>query len=148
MVPAFPFENLQKVWAFVWSDTEFVPFSISLTNRKLHVQWACGSSAMSYVIQVECLWLKILISVLDPDLEIRKGPGHPHPEICGGEGGSLPSFFRFSLKIRGWRPSCAGPSPRSTKGSPHVGESGFPKTGNFCLNLEFWKFLLVGSVIL
>ena len=38
---------------------------------------------------------------------------------------------------------------RSSSFSPHVGESGFPNPGNFCLwNPEFGKFLLLESEIL
>ena len=54
---------------------------------------------------------KILISVLDPDLEIRRGPGHRDPEIREGPKIFSPSGPQFGLKIRGGEPP--GPSPRS-----------------------------------
>ena len=46
----------------------------------------------------------------DPDLQIRRGPGHPDPEISGGGGGGVRGtvsnlfgqiFFQFGLKMRG-----------------------------------------------
>ena len=58
-------------------------------------------------------------SVPDPDPEIRRGPGHPDPEIRGwgrgGGGGSLQKFFfgpfvpQFGLKMGGAGPP--GPLP-------------------------------------
>ena len=51
-----------------------------------------------------------LLSVADPDLQIRGRPGHPEPEITGEGRGIKKNFFRpfgpqFGLKIRGAGPS-------------------------------------------
>ena len=52
---------------------------------------------------------KILISVLDPDLEIRRGPGHRDPEIREGPKIFSPSGPQFGLKIRGGGGEPPGP---------------------------------------
>ena len=49
-----------------------------------------------------------LLSMADPDLQIRGRPGHPDPEITGERRGLKKKFFRpfgpqFGLKIRGGR---------------------------------------------
>ena len=55
-----------------------------------------------------------LLSVADPDLQIRGRPGHPDPEITGEGRGVKKEFFRpfgsqFGLKIRGDRAPRAPP---------------------------------------
>ena len=57
-----------------------------------------------------------LLSVADPDLQIRGRPGHPDPEITGEGRGVKKEFFRpfgpqFGLKIGGAGPP--GPTPGS-----------------------------------
>ena len=47
-----------------------------------------------------------LLSMADPDLQIRERPAHPDPEITGEGRGIKKNFFRpfgpqFGLKIRG-----------------------------------------------
>ena len=54
---------------------------------------------------------KILISVPDPDLEIRRGPGHRDPEIREGPKIFSPSGPQFGLKIRGRGGEPPGPLP-------------------------------------
>ena len=52
--------------------------------------------------------------MVDPDLQIRGGPGHPDPEIRGGGGLKEillgPSCLRLGLKISG-EPGPLGPLP-------------------------------------
>ena len=53
-----------------------------------------------------------LLSMADPDLQIRGRPAHPDPEITGEGRGIKKNFFRpfgpqFGLKIRGG----GGPGP-------------------------------------
>ena len=52
--------------------------------------------------------MKLYKTVADSDLEIRGEPGHPDPEITGGEGGGTvskkmfqPFLPQFGLTIRG-----------------------------------------------
>ena len=70
-----------------------------------------------------------MISAVDPDLQIKRGPHHPDRDIMvrggggGGGGGGVvlkKPFFRpfghqFGLKIRGG-PGPSGPSPGSATG--------------------------------
>ena len=43
----------------------------------------------------------LYVSVTDPDLQIRGGPGHPDPEIREGRGGQSPKkfFSPFGLSV-------------------------------------------------
>ena len=55
------------------------------------------------------------ISVADPDLQISVGPGHPDPEIRGGEGGvrggRSPKRFFSVLRASFWSKNKEGPGP-------------------------------------
>ena len=52
------------------------------------------------------------ISVADPDLQISVGPGHPDPEIRGGEGGAVSkNFFLSVLRASFWSKNKGGPGP-------------------------------------
>ena len=66
-------------------------------------------------------------SVPDPDLEIRRGPGHPDPEIRGwGRGGSLQKFF-LALWASVWSKNGGGGwAPRAPPLGPplNTGRSG------------------------
>ena len=59
--------------------------------------------------------------MVDPDLQMTGGPGHPDPEIRGG--GAVSKFFLSALRASvssrnkakgGWEGGGAGPSPGST----------------------------------
>ena len=58
-----------------------------------------------------------LVSMADPDLQIRGGPGHPDPEITG-EGRSLKKKFFPALRTSVWSKNKGGRALRGpTPGS-------------------------------
>lgn len=114
-------------------------------SRKLHVQWACGSPALSYLIQVECLWTRYWSQCWFQTLRPWDREGARSSTPCDRGGGESPKLFSTlwasvqSKKREGGGRTPPGPSPRSTKGFPV----------NFCL-WDPWseKILLVGPGIL
>ena len=61
-----------------------------------------------------------LLSMADPDLQIRGRPAHPDPEITGEGRGIKKNFFRpfgpqFGLKIRGGARAPQAPSGFATE---------------------------------
>ena len=64
-------------------------------------------------LNLSCKQMPIITptSVPDPDLEIRRGPSHPDPEIRGwGRGGSLQKFF-LALWASVWSKNGRGAGP-------------------------------------
>ena len=49
--------------------------------------------ASTLLCQKGAIQLTAPSSVANPDLQIRRGPGHPEPEIRGGGGGLRKNFF-------------------------------------------------------
>ena len=68
-------------------------------------------------------------SVPDPDPEIRRGPGHPDPEIRGwgrGGGGQSPKIFFWPFCASVWSKNGGGWTPRASPLGPplNTGRSG------------------------
>ena len=54
-----------------------------------------------------------MISAVDPDLQIKRGPGHPDRDIRGGGegGGGLKKKFSSALRASVWSKNTGGPGP-------------------------------------
>ena len=92
----------------VQSRSSFLPLYVNLFSYLVSKCWLNYCGIMLFVKGM-CS-TKVPHTVADPDLKIRRGPGHPDPEIRGG--GRSPKRFFSALQASVWSKNKGG-APRA-----------------------------------